>query len=887
MGASGTPHWHALTPDEVRSRLETGPGGLSSSDAARRLAVEGPNRLEIARPVPWWRILARQFAGAVVLLLAAAAVVAGVVGDVAEAVAIAAVLALNASLGFVVELRARRAMDALLRYDVPDARVVRDGEKQGIPAHELVPGDLVELEAGDAVPADARLVESRGLRAVEAALTGESVPVDKSSTAVEAAAPLPDRRSMLYMGTTAAAGAGQAIVVATGPRTRLGEVGRLLATVEPGRSPLERRLDALGHRLIGMTLLIAAVVVLLGVLRGAPWARMLETGLALAVAAVPEGLPAVATIALAVGLARMARRNALVRRLSAVEALGSTTVVCSDKTGTLTAGQMNVRRVVGLDYEVAVEGRGYEPTGSLQVDGRPEPEPRHPGFARLLEAAALTPTAAFDPETGAVVGDPTDAALGVLAARAGVTPETARGDGAAVEVLPFSGERLMSAAAGEGATWVKGAPHAVRAACTRVAGADGDMELADTHRRTLTDQEDALAREGFRVIALAWAPRRCAALDDVSDLVFLGHAALMDPPADEVAPTVARLRGAGIRTVMITGDHRATAEAVARELGMVEGDTAVVDGAELARTPDADLPGLVARAGVYARTSPEDKLRIVTALQARGEVVAMLGDGVNDAAALRKADVGVAMGLRGTDLARETAAIVLQDDRFATVAAAVEEGRAIDDNIRKFAWYLFSCNLAEILVLLGAGVVGLPLPLLPLQILWLNLVTDTFPALALALEPAEPGLMARRPRAPGAPLLSRAFVGSLSFYALTITAVTLGAWLWGLHGDDPAKAGTLAFTTLALAQLFHLGNARGRRPMVAPRDALANPWALAAVALVLGLQFAAVTWPPLQAVLDTRTPSPREWGLCLGLSLVPALVGQALEWTQARRAPGS
>lgn len=883
MGSARTPPWHSLPVDEVRRRFGTGPGGLASSAVEEGRRIHGPNRLAETPPTPWWAILARQFAGAVVLLLAAAAAVALVVGDYAEAVAIGAVLALNAALGFAVEWRARRAMDALLRGDVPEARVVRDGVRTRVSSADLVPGDLIELEAGDAVPADARLVEASGLRTVEAALTGESVPADKSVDPVDPGTPLPDRRSMVYLGTTAAAGAGSAVVVATGVRTRLGEVGRLLAGVEPGRSPLERRLDALGHRLIVVSLGIAVVVVGLGVLRGFPWGRMIETGLALAVAAVPEGLPAVATIALAVGLARMARRNALVRRLSAVEALGSTTVVCSDKTGTLTAGRMNVRRVRGLDLDVEVSGQGYDPRGALTSDGTPVGPRDHPGLARLVEVAALTPTATFDADTGAVVGDPTDAALLILAARAGRPRESVVADAGPIRVLPFSGDRLLGAAVGPEATWVKGAPHAVLAASSRVVGARGPIDLDEALRSRLAASEEELALEGYRVISLAWTSRPVDTLDDLTDLEFLGHAALLDPPADEVADTVARLRAAGIRTVMITGDHRATAEAVARELGMLDEGATVVDGAELAAADDADLRALTAEAGVYARTSPEDKLRIVAGLQDRGEIVAMLGDGVNDAAALRKADVGVAMGGRGTDLARETAAIVLEDDRFATVAAAVEEGRAVDDNIRKFAWYLFSCNLAEVLVLLGAGLTGLPLPLLPLQILWLNLVTDTFPALALAMEPAEPGLMRRAPRAPGAPLLSARFVGSLTFYAAAITAVTLAAWAWGLTRGEPGEAGAMAFSTLAFAQLFHLGNARRKRPVLALRDVVANRWALAAVPLVVGLQIAAVTWPPLQAVLDTRAPSARGWAVVIVLSLVPAVLGQVVEVVQLRR----
>ncbi|MBT8402683.1 MAG: cation-transporting P-type ATPase, partial [Gemmatimonadetes bacterium] len=827
--AADAPDWHALPATEVLRRLSTDSEGMSDDEAARRLETYGPNRLEPPPPVAWIRILARQFASVVVLLLAAAAVVALLIGDALEAGAIALVLALNSLLGFVVELRARQAMAALRAFAVPEARVIREGRRRTIAAADLVPGDVIELEAGDAVPADARILDGVDLRAVEAALTGESVPVAKQPEPVDARVPLPDRRSLVHTGTTVVAGAARAVVVSTGGDTELGRVGRLLASVEPSRTPLERRLDALGHRLVGLTLAIAAAVTAIGVLRGEPWGRMIETGIALAIAAVPEGLPAVATIALAVGLTRMARRNALVRRLGAVEALGSTTVVCSDKTGTLTAGRMSVRAVVLPAAELVVEGRGYELEGRILRDGAPIGADEDPVLNRLLRAAAWTPTASIDPATHEVAGDPTDAALLVLAARGGRPREALEAAEGDPHVLPFSGERLMSAAIVGGETFVKGAPDRVLTACDRVAVGEGFEPLDEATRHRLEQRNRELADEGLRVIGLASQDRAAPDLASLDGLIFLGLVGILDPPAAGVPETVALLREAGIRTVMITGDQTATGAAVARELGLLEEGAAVVEGGALANTSDEELPTLVRETAVYARTGPADKLRIVSALQAEGHVVAMLGDGVNDAAALRKADVGVAMGGRGTDLARETAAIVLQDDRFATVGAAVEEGRVIDDNIRKFAFYLFSCNLAEVGVLLGAGLLGLPLPLLPLQILWLNLVTDTFPALALAMEPAEPGVMTRPPRAPGAPLLSRRFVRALAFYATLITVVTLAAWGWGLARGDVEGARSLAFTALALAQLFHLGNARGRRPMLARGAVVANRWALAAV----------------------------------------------------------
>jgi Ca2+-transporting ATPase len=872
--------WHARTAEQTLALLETRSTGLDSDEAERRLARFGANRLERVEPVPAWRVLLDQFASLVVLLLLAAALVSLFLGDVLEAAAIGGVLAINTLIGFVVELRARRAMDALLRYEVPSARVIRDGQVQSLTSDRLVPGDVVLLEEGDAVPADARLIESAELRTVEAPLTGESIPVDKSSDPVgDEAAALGDRTSMIYTGTEVVAGRAKAVVVHTGEETEVGRIGTLIARVERGNTPLEERLDALGRRLVWLTLAVAAVVTGLGVLRGQGIGLMVETGLALAIAAVPEGLPAVATIALAVGLRRMARRNALVRRLSAVEALGATTVVCTDKTGTLTAGEMTVVELADPERVVGVTGTGFTPVGDFEgVDDD------DPWLHAFLEAAALTSRASLDPEGGPPLGDPTDAALVVAALKGGVDRGEVSTRLPAVGEVPFSSARRSSTSIHRGAAgpvaYVKGAPAVVLERCTTwLAGggqaSTGTRPLDARHREAIRKRNEEMADRGLRVIALARGPA-----DEADRLTFLGLAGILDPPAPGVRETIGALRGAGIRTVMVTGDQRATARAVARLVGSAEGDVEGVDGRELTRMSDDELLDRMSDAAVLSRVSPEDKVRIVSALQRRGEVVAMLGDGVNDAAALKKADIGVAMGLRGTDVARQTASIVLTDDRFRTIGAAVEEGRVVYDNIRKFVFYLFSCNVAEVLVLLGASLGGLPVPLLPLQILWLNLVTDTFPALALALEPAEPDVMTRHPRPPDESILSRPFVRSVLFYAALITGVTLAAYGWGLMYAEPGHAITVAFMTLALAQLFHLGNARSRSAVLRPARVVANPWALASVPLVIGLQVAAVTWAPLVRVLDTSPLTLREWIVTMIFSAIPAVVGQLLHLTR-------
>ncbi|MEK9506298.1 cation-translocating P-type ATPase [Gaopeijia maritima] len=880
--------WHASGIDEVQARLGASDAGLSAPEAAERLRRWGPNQLEARPPVSAWTILVAQFRSVVVLLLVLAAVGAFLLGDRLESAAIVAVLLVNTAIGFPVELRARRAMEALLQHQVHEATVIREGRPRRIPATGLVPGDLIEVAEGEAVPADARLVDSAGVRTTEAALTGESVPVEKSAEATaEPDTPLAERANMIHAGTAVAVGTARALVVATGMNTELGRIGRLIESVADEETPLERRLDALGARLVRATLGVAVALAGVGILRGFDPLLMVEMGIALAIAAVPEGLPVVATIALAIGLRRMARRNASVRRPSSVEALGSTTVVCTDKTGTLTAGEMTATVVVTAGAEVAVTGTGYDTEGALELEGTPIDPRAVPGMAALLLGAALTARVRIEPD-GEVIGDPTDAALLVLARKGGTAGDDLLVRQPLLGEIPFTSESRLSASLhgreSDGArdaavAWIKGAPGAVLARCTALVGENGLEPLDDARRASLEARNDALAAEGLRVIALARAEGvDPASARDAAHLpktaTFLGLVGILDPPAEGVAETIATLRTAGIRVVMITGDQAPTAAAIARQLGLEVGDP--LNGRDLAALDESALRDAVARTAIFSRTSPADKLRVVEALRHSGEIVAVLGDGVNDAAALKQADVGVAMGIRGTDVAKEVADVVLRDDRFGTIGAAVEEGRVIFENIRKFVFYLFSCNVAEVLVVAGGSLAGLPLPLLPLQILWLNLVTDTFPALALAIEPGDPGVMKRRPRPPEAAILSRRFVGTLLFYAALITAVTLGVFLWGLRTGPLDRAVTLAFATLAFAQLFHLGTARARTPVLRPARAFANRWALGAVALVVGLQGLAIYWPPLASMLGTVPLSAPDAATAVGLAMVPAAVGQVI-----------
>jgi Ca2+-transporting ATPase len=888
------PSYHSLPVEDSLRQLESRREGLTDAEAADRLRRVGANELRVTRATSAWKILVDQLKSVVVLLLAAASAVSLIVGDLVDAAAIAAVLVINTLLGFITELRARRAMEALRRLETPKTVVLRGGKTIEIDAREVVPGDVLQLEEGRSVPADARILEAADLRVDEAPLTGESVPVAKQADPLPAETPLAERTNALHKGTTVVAGTGRALVFATGMDTELGRIGRLVEEIEDERTPLEHRLDTLGRRMVWLALAIGAIVVAVGALHGLPLGRLIETGIALAVAAIPEGLPATATIALAVGVRRMARRRALVRRLPSVETLGSVTTVCTDKTGTLTAGEMTVRTVWTAGREIQIAGSGYAPEGKLTENGAELSAKDDAPLKLALSIGALANRAAVE-RTGEgwkVRGDSTEAALLVAARKAGLERDALLQEQPEVGVVPFSSERLLMATFHKGpdgamVAYVKGAPGKIVELSTKTLSAQGETALDEAGRNALLEQNRELASRGLRVLALASAKVSATDASALKDLSFVGLVGIIDPPAPGVKDTIAIFKEAGIRTVMITGDQQLTAQAIARDLGILEEGQEVMSGKDLAQAAGPNLGSRLARVGAFSRVSPEDKLTIVTAYQQSGAIVAMLGDGVNDAAALKKADVGVAMGTRGTDVAKEVAAVVLQDDRFPTIGAAIEEGRVIFDNIRKFVFYLFSCNLAEVLVLLGAGVAGVRLPLLPVQILWLNLVTDTFPALALALEPAEPDIMRRPPRDPKEAILSMPFLRRMAGYALLIAAPTLAAFAWGLSAGDAGarRAMTIAFMTLAFAQTFHLANARRDGPLFAKGNLLSNKWAFAAVALVTVLQVAAAHLPPLAHELGTVPLSVRDWIVVLALSLVPAVVGQAIKLVKRQENP--
>jgi Ca2+-transporting ATPase len=874
--------WHASAPDQVLALLHSSAQGLSRAEAETRLRRHGPNEMRLAPPVSMAALLLAQFRSLVVLLLAAAALLALLVGDRADALAIAAVLLINTALGFFTELRARRALHALLRIDITHATVVRDGRAQDLDARMLVPGDVIQLEAGQHVPADARLLNTLELQVIEAPLTGESIPVSKDAAVVlDAATPLAERANVVYKATAVASGRARAIVFATGSETEVGRLGGLASALPDEKTPLERKLDQLGRRMALLSLAAAALVAVVGLLRGMALDQVLETAVALAVAAVPEGLPAVATITLAIGVHRMARRNAIVRRLPSVETLGAVTVICTDKTGTLTAGEVTATVFWIGGREITLEGAGYLPQGGFFEKNHPIEPLQDPVVAQVLRAVALANRADLHRvgEEWIGRGDPTELALLVAAAKAGLHRPTLHDELPEVAEVPFSSERRWMATVHRNPatnalhTHVKGAAANVLSLCSRIWLPDGVQPLDAARRKIVLDTDAELAGRGLRVLAVAAGPVSGGTEQDIRDLEFIGLIGLIDPPAPGVKETIATFRQAGIRTVMITGDQKRTAEAVAGMLDMLRAADQIIDGVQLEQLSDEQLMDRLPRTAAFSRITPDAKLRLVGAYQRRGDIVAMIGDGINDAAALRKADIGVAMGRRGTDVAKEAAAVVLQDDRFQTIGVAIQQGRVIFDNIRKFVFYLFSCNLAEMLVLLGAGAAGLPLPLLPLQILWLNLVTDTFPALALAVEPGEPAVLQRAPRNPQQAIMSRRFLRSVFFYAALITAASLGAFLIGLR-YFPAQAATMAFMTLALAQTFHLGTARSTGHVLG-RHAFTNRTAFGAVLLVVLLQLATLYYAPLAQLLRTVPLHGPPWLVVAVMSVLPAIVGQS------------
>ena len=903
--------WHVLPWPEVARILAVHPGkGLSLKEVNRRLNEFGRNVLAGKKGVHPVFLFLGQFRDFMVLVLLAATVVSGLLGEIADAVTIMAILIINAILGFIQEYRAERSMESLRSLTAPEARVLRDGEEKRIPAAELVPGDIVLLEAGDRIPADVRWLQAVNLEVEEAALTGESHPVRKTiSPLTEELTPMADRQNMGYMGTIAVNGRGAGVVVATGMETEMGVIADMIQSVEDEETPLQKRLAQLGKWLVIISILVCLVVVVTGILRGEGFYKMFFAGVSLAVAAIPEGLPAIVTVALAIGVQRMVKRQAIIRKLPAVETLGCATVICSDKTGTLTQNEMTVRQVYAGGRMITVTGHGYDPKGEFH-GGDPviAGDPLREGLkiAALCNNATLTKKgvqvaglfrAGAKEAPWGIDGDPTEGALLVAAAKAGIWRDMLERKEERIGEIPFDSDRKRMSVIYRHKkgrlAYVKGAPDTVLRLCNWELTKDGVLELSDLRRRAIMRANDEMAKRALRVLAVA--ERKVA--DNVSigenledDLVFVGLMGMIDPPRASAAKAIQVCRRAGIKPVMITGDHRLTAEAVAAELGMVRGNRqAVVTGAELEQMSDQELAERVKDIAVYARVTPKDKMRIVRAFKKNGQVVAMTGDGINDAPAVKEADIGVAMGKTGTDVTKEASSMVLGDDNFATIVAAVEEGRAIYDNIRKFIRYLLSCNLGEVLTMFLATLVGLPLPLLPIQILWVNLVTDGLPAMALGVDGSEPDIMNRPPRQPGESIFARGLARKIGIRGTMMGIGTLFVFVAALFlGVNMLGARTMAFSTLVFSQLFHVFDCKSEERGIFEVGLFSNLFLVGAVLTSISMQLSVIYIPFLQAIFKTAPLLSWQWGLILTVAGGPSvLIGFARLIKQAVRPKAS
>jgi P-type Ca2+ transporter type 2C len=890
--------WHQLSAAEATAAaglpsLE----GLSAKEAARRLAAHGPNVLREPPGADAWALFLAQFKGILIWLLLVAGTVSAFLGERVDALAIFAIVVLNAAIGFYQEFTAEKSIAALKRLTAPQAKVRRGGNLMAIPAQEIVAGDLLEFEAGDLIAADARVLEASALRDTEAALTGESEAVEKQAAALPGAdLPLGDRVNMVYMGTSVAGGTGKAVVVATGMHTEIGKIAGLLETETEGQSPLQKSLADFGRLLVWICLGIIALLFALGLLRKTPFLELFLTSISLAVAAVPEGLPAVVTISLALGVQRMSRRNALIRKLAAVETLGSAEVICTDKTGTLTLGEMTVREYFAAGKRFAVEGAGLDPAGRvLHAGGELAPSERA-ALRRLALVQVGTVTAALSrvEDRWTVVGDPTEGALLAAAGKLGVAPQAFGGEGKRFE-FPFDSDRKRASAVrrlpGEGHfVLANGAPDLLLPLCNRVLTEAGIVPLDGAAREAILAANADMARRALRVLATAFkawdlpldaSPTQAAA---ESDLVFAGLTGMVDPPRPEAARAIALCRRAGIRVVMITGDHPVTARAVAAELGLTHAGEAV-SGIELDKLDETELRERAAHTAVYARVSAEHKLRIVRALRAGGAVVAMTGDGVNDAPALKGSDIGVAMGRSGTEVTKQASDMVITDDNFASIVAAVEEGRGVYANIRKTLNYLLAGNTGELLLMLTAGAAGLPAPLLPIHLLWINLVTDGLPALCLAAEPVDSDVMSVGPRARGERLANGPFLRRLVLIGVMTASVSLAAFLYAHARYGLPVARTYAFTALVFCELFRALGARSETKPLWRLPFPGNPRLWLAVFASAGAQIALLYHGSLEAILKTQ-PIPA--GDCLGLvafSLLPFAVLEAAK-ALAKGSPG-
>ncbi|NLH17217.1 MAG: cation-translocating P-type ATPase [Phycisphaerae bacterium] len=921
--------WWQLSVTEAVERLGThADRGLSEVEAKQRLAQYGPNHLQEAPGASAWEIFLGQFKNTIIWVLIAAAVVSGFLGEWVDTLAILAIVVLNAILGFVQEYRAEKSLAALKKLSSPNSKVIRDGTLTTVPSSDLVPGDLVVLEAGDYVPADGRVVWVTPNFAVqEASLTGESMPASKSIDALAAGEiTLGDRRNMVYLGTSVAAGKARAVIAETAMKTELGKIANMIQQVEAEITPLQQKLEEFGKWIIYICFILVGLVFALEMIRGGKMIDVFMTSVSLAVAAIPEGLPAVVTIALALGVQRMVKRHVLIRKLASVETLGCTTVICSDKTGTLTRNEMTVRVVYAGGKQYPVTGIGYSPQGQFRLDEKAIQAQNEPDLEQALRVGVLCNGAEFawTGQSGSIVGDPTEGAILVAAAKAGMTKADEEKRNVFVDEIPFDSDRKMMTilrhTEGELTAYVKGAPDILLSRCNRLEQGDQVRAMTEADRREILRVNNELANQAMRVLAMAYRPVDANMERDSdtieTDLIFSGLVAMIDPPREEVKKAMKECQSAGIRTVMITGDHKNTAVAIAKELGFYREGSQALTGEELEKMTDEQLTAAVEQTPVYARVSPEHKLRIVKAWRNKQQVVAMTGDGVNDAPSVKEAEIGVAMGITGTDVTKEVSDMVITDDNFASIVSAVHEGRGIYDNIQKFIHYLLSCNVGEILVMLLASLAGIPVPLLPIHLLWVNLVTDGLPALALGVDPIDPDAMKRPPRSKFQRVITNERLGLMVFQGFVISICCLSAFCFAyyLEGrysvlkalgalftldfetirtiltiDESQKemllgrARTMAFIVLAFCQDFHSYNCRSQVRSLFEIGVLTNLKLIGATTVSIILNMSALYLPFLHKVLKTEPLTATELLIVLACASIPFWVMEIVKRLNRRR----
>ena len=874
--------YHSVEASVVLESLGSSEQGLTEEEARKRLEVLGFNELVKGKGVTALEVFARQFQSFLIALLIFASVISFLLGETTDAIIISSIVVLNALLGFAQEYRAEKALAALKKLAAPKAKVLREGKEAVIQARAVVPGDIILFEVGDCIAADARLTKAMSLKIEESLLTGESVPSLKVLEALPKDAPLADRENMAYSGTTVTYGRGRGVVVATGMETEFGKIAEHIQQTKEEPTPLQQRLRSLGVILGTSILLICAVLFAIKLLAGEPILDSFMMAVALAVSAVPEGLPAVVTVALALGVRRMSSRNAIVRRLASVETLGRTTVICSDKTGTLTKDEMTAKKVLVNGQLFDITGTGYEPKGEFLQSGNTIDPKKDRGLALLLKIGCLCNYASLEEKHGwSIVGDPTEGALLTLAAKAGMWREELSKEHPTIAELPFDSSRKRMTTIheldGKRVAYVKGAPEILLELSSFVHTEARGRELSQDERERTLAAVKHMAADALRVLAFAYreipSGMELDSEDIEKDLVFVGVVGMIDPPRQEVKQAIAKCKEAGIRPVMITGDHGLTARAIAEDIGILEEGARVVTGVELDRMSDEELEREVESIGVYARTSPEHKLRVLEALQSRGHIVAMTGDGVNDAPAVKGADIGISMGIKGTDVTREASDIVLADDNFATIVKAVEEGRGICDNIRKFIRLLLSTNLDEILLMAGATLLGLPLPMLPIQVLWVNIVSDGLPALALSFDPYEKDIMQRKPRSPTEGI----FHGMLLFVLAAAVIDFLAEMLLLLYWRNTsfvslARLRTMIFTSTVLFELLFVFNCRSEKRSVFRTNVFENKKLVLAVALSFVLQLAVIYLPFLQPLFKTVSLNASDWLVILAISSTGLLI---------------